>query len=282
MTEIQETKIEITLSSHDDSLHHLIAEEKKALKKLELIDKKNMKLNQEFFLDSGYKNRLTKRILHTFEPFLQSFCQKYSIPDLRNFSKSFIFDSENYQQWGMAYPVAICGLQISHIGKVGLHLWIVNNVVFKMKISPHLVKGFQKYLTNQKLMMIGSHGGNRDEDKMVKPFMDIRVDTIHCLNQLRDHGFLPDHVRNLPTFEKEIGYERKACKYFKHKKWERRMWFQAMNHSLLKHIRQKPQRICGCCNKPQDVVQYCCEDAFSALLIFLLYKKYESEIEKQN
>lgn len=234
-------------------------------------------------LDPKYLKQLAWKINDDeFRPFLRRFMIEYKILRLQPWKKTFIFDSENYQQGRKQYPICMCGIKIDSKGKISTRIWMIRNIINMQRDSGIIIGWFKTFLRNHGIQKIGFHGGNQEEYDLVAPFEERTFNTAEYLRLLRKNGIIPKQCSNLLQFEKKIGYTRHACALFKHKKWKRHMWFQAMKQSLFNHIKQQPQRTCLCCQKPQDIIKYCCEDAFSAFLIFLLYKKHENEIEKNS
>lgn len=133
---------------------------------------------------------------------------------------------------------------------------------------------------NRNYAYVVFHGQNSKESQIIQNLEIIPMNSAKLLEQLTMAKILPNHIHNLADFESHIGYKRKACLFFKHikkKEWDWKMPFQAMNHSLFLHFTGQEQRTCLTCHGVQDILFYCTEDAFSAFLIFCLYKKHEKK-----
>jgi hypothetical protein len=125
------------------------------------------------------------------------------------------------------------------------------------------------------------HGFNPKEQKMLNETPNPKINTQNILDFAKEKR-LENYTNKsgLHSFEERINFLRKYCGFIKdvHLDIEgvdrKQLAFlfpsQSMN-SLVSRSNNRPQRTCGFCGKPQDVLLYCLEDVFISLLILAYY-----------
>lgn len=251
-----------------------MAEERTILKNLDDDLYQNKKNHRRLRID---KTSLAKKIAD-YETFFTSFIANlpplFDQAHLKSLKSVCIIDSEEYHE----NLVCISAITLNQKSEFHVVPFILDNIIYKKEGDRHVATQFRKFLNQKNYKTVGYHGTNTKESYLFEDQKGEVVNTEFFLRLLREGKFLPPEIHNLIDFENFIGYERHACPFFKHKQWHWKMYFQAMNYSLLKHFQDQPQRICLTCKKPQDVLLYCSEDAFSAFLVYCLYKQHETDL----
>ncbi|UYP47156.1 hypothetical protein NEF87_003441 [Candidatus Lokiarchaeum ossiferum] len=249
-----------------------IAEERTILKQLDDELYQNKKNHRRLRVD---KTILAGKIVQ-YENFFTSFITKlpplFDQAYIKSLKNVCIIDSEEYHE----NLVCISAITLNQKSEFHVVPFILDNLIYKKEGDRQIISQFKKFLAQKNFSTVGYHGENKKESYLFEDQKGDVVNTEFFLRLLRDGKILPPEIQNLIDFENFIGYTRHACPFFKHKQWHWKMYFQAMNHSLLNHFQDSPQRICLTCKKPQDVLLYCSEDAFSAFLVYCLYKQYEN------
>jgi len=257
-----------------------VAQERKILKENDKNFFQNRRNHRTLRMDPGFREKLRQSYQTHFKQFLASnpkIIEDYGLNDVQDVCA---FDSEEYHD----SLVCFCAITVNTSSELQTEIFVLKNIIDKKQNDAQLNTLFQKFLHKHDFAYVVAHGQNSKESQILQTLKSIQINSAELMPLLRKAKLLPNHVKNLSDFESHIGYQRKACKFFKHVKkkdssgWNWKMPFQAMNHSLLLHFKSQEQRTCLTCNGIQDVLLYCCEDAFSAFLIYCLYKKHEKKI----
>ena len=80
-------------------------------------------------------------------------------------------------------------------------------------------------------------------------------------------------------FEDYLGFQRKGCPMLKHD-ISGNTFFNLSEISLDRILSKSILPTCAICNKEQDVILYCLEDAFASLLIYIYFSNHEPALCK--
>jgi hypothetical protein len=198
-----------------------------------------------------------------------------------------------FEQFFQKYPDPIAALDIEEMNfrmfcvlaveikpdlSVFVKLIAVEDIYPIERYAPPLRQQIRVWLKNLIGKNVVSHGSNEEEVGMIRDAGHIQINTQETLHQVR---FLNQEYSSkikgegLKHFEEYIDFKRSGCEFLKHDIPSQLFFKQAML-SLDHHLTQTPQRICGICNKNQDVLLYCLEDAFSSLLIHVYFMNREA------
>ncbi|UYP47141.1 hypothetical protein NEF87_003426 [Candidatus Lokiarchaeum ossiferum] len=122
-----------------------------------------------------------------------------------------------------------------------------------------------------------SHGTNQAEGQIIKDGGHFQINTqdvLHAAKYFNNHYAHHLKGEGLKHFEKMIEFERKACPVLKHE-MSGSTFFNLAEVSMDQLLCEQPLSVCGICHREQDVLLYCLEDAFSSLLIYIIFSNKE-------
>ncbi len=179
--------------------------------------------------------------------------------------------------------VCFCGIELLSDLQYRLYFKIAKNMFRRNNSNDLLNSLIVKTLRNLESNIVIAHGTNQKEHQYAQKSNKELVNT-ESLTRLSTHA-KKDLYRlsgsGLHHFEEKIGYKRIACSFFKHG-WKWFSSFNAMEWSFRNFIMKEDQRICTDCEKPQDVLLYCLEDAIVALFAYIWYTNHENDIVEKS
>ena len=130
--------------------------------------------------------------------------------------------------------------------------------------------------------LVIAHGNNANERQLAERTEKTLINTELCLQKASISKNPEFHVSGigLGAFEDKVGYNRLACKFFKHV-WYWKSYFRALEWSFRNYLTENSPRVCGDCHHPQDVLLYCLEDALVSLLIYIWYENHKIDIDPE-
>ena len=164
--------------------------------------------------------------------------------------------------------------------KVYIKMMCVEDIFPIERFTPPLKGKIRGWLKSVDTKYVINHGGNDEEAAMIRDSGHEQLNTQDILHKARFmNATYAKEIQGegLKSFEDFIHFQRVGCPFLKHE-----IPIQAFYHetllSLHNHLQKRPQRTCGICNKEQDVVLYCLEDAFSAILIEVYFANHEPQM----
>lgn len=138
----------------------------------------------------------------------------------------------------------------------------------------------QEWLLQMPSSRIISHGTNQNEENLIKTGGHFQINTQDILHEARHFSAKSAHSlkgEGLKHFEASIQFVREGCSVLKHNPSDV-AFFQLCEVSLDRLLSKEADLNCLVCQKPQDVLLYCLEDAFSSLLAYVHYANHMPEI----
>ncbi|MHA1745659.1 MAG: hypothetical protein ACTSWW_06645 [Promethearchaeota archaeon] len=143
-----------------------------------------------------------------------------------------------------------------------------------------LMAQMQEWLLQMPSSRIISHGTNQNEENLIKTGGHFQINTQDILHEARQFSAESAHMlkgEGLKHFEASIQFVREGCSVLKHNPSDV-AFFQLCEVSLDHLLSKEADLNCLVCQKPQDVLLYCLEDAFSSLLAYVHYANHMTEI----
>ncbi len=141
----------------------------------------------------------------------------------------------------------------------------------------------RQWLATVKSKKVMTHGTNEEEAAIIEQTGHEQVNTQDILEKaIASSAFYGGQITNvgLKHFEEFIRFKRKACSFFKH---DISIYLFTKQTFIFydRVLSNKELEKCEICKKPEDVMLYCLEDAFSSLLIYVYFKNHEPEMMKE-
>ena len=141
----------------------------------------------------------------------------------------------------------------------------------------------RQWLASVKAKKVMTHGTNEEEAAIIEQTGHEQVNTQDVLEKaISTNAFYGGQITNvgLKHFEEFIRFKRKSCSFFKHDI----SIFLFTKQTFIFYDRLlngKEIEKCEICKKPEDIMIYCLEDAFSSILIYVYFKNHEPEMMKE-
>ncbi len=253
-----------------------LSQEEEQLKKLEKEIKFNKKQLQSRVITIEAQEKAEQDFSKELKPIidlnrsgLQQFFQLHPEP-------LFAYDiEERYNR-----VVCFCGIEIFPSLEYKIYIKSEKNI-FRYSNSDSVLQAkirgiFSRITAN----LVIAHGNNLKERQLAEKTKKTLINTEICLQKATNPKNLEFKVSGigLGAFEEKVGYDRLACKFFKHK-WHWKSYFRALEWSFRNYLTGDPSRVCGDCHRPQDVLLYCLEDALVSLLIHIWFENHKNEID---
>lgn len=221
---------------------------------------------------STYYREIIDQKIQNFKPEIDAYFSAHESP-------VFAYDIEEQDN----KIVCFCGIELFADLSYRLYFKVNNNIFHLKNDSASLEKSILELFKHLQANTVIAHGFNQKELKFAedshKFLNNTEIFAATAMNSENDHYKLTG--RSLAHFESKIGFERAACAFFKHE-WIWFSCFNAMEWSFRNYLTGKEQRTCLDCQKEQDVLLYCLEDALVSLFICIWYKNHEQEILPSN
>ncbi len=213
-------------------------------------------------LTQQYRKNIEFHIKNYKEEFVKFF-QKHPEPILG-------FDIEEIRN----HMICVMGVKINPDLSTQVTTKVTNDIYSIKRSAIELQNRFEEWIKNQNSKWVITHGFNSKEYKLATQSQSIYVNSLKFLSNVKknhnnnDENPLSDV--GLRHFEQYIGFNRISCGILKHKtRFD--LFFDQFTVSLDRHLWNEPQRTCYLCDKIQDVLLYCLEDAFVSLLIVVWF-----------
>jgi hypothetical protein len=125
-----------------------------------------------------------------------------------------------------------------------------------------------------------SHGTNKAEEQIIKDGGHFQINTQDILHNAKyfNVGYAHNLTgEGLKHFEKAFKFHREGCPMLKHE-MTGGTFFNLAEVSLDHLLSDTPLPVCQMCQKKQDVLLYCLEDAFASLLIYILFSNKDPQL----
>ncbi len=254
-----------------------MAEEEKKMEKLYDLFKKKKG-------DPDIKIRdITNDLLAKYRPIIKSHIETYEsefisyFADHRDSIVSFDIE-EIYNQ-----SFLVMALEIKPDLTFFIKIITVDSIYPIRKYMDSIPSRIRQWLASVKSKKVMTHGTNEEEAAIIEQTGHEQVNTQDVLEKaISSSAFYGGQISNvgLKHFEEFIRFKRKACSFFKHDI----SIFLFTKQTFIYYDRvltNKDLEKCEICKKPEDVMLYCLEDAFSSILIYVYFKNHEPEMMKE-
>lgn len=257
----------------------VLSEEEKQLKSLEKQMWQHKRMLFRNIINLEQEEHLEQELHKNIAPLVE----KYSTMIQRYFethtTSLFAYDIEERHNKLLCF----CGIEIFPSMDYKIFLKVSRNVFQKSSSEAVLQAKIRNLFTNITADTVIAHGNNPKERELATKTNKVLKNSelyLQLAMNARNSEYCVNGI-GLSAFEEKIGHSRIACKFFKHD-WHWKSYFRAMDWSYQNILFEKPPRICIDCQKPQDVLLYCLEDAFTSLLIYMWAQNNKSEITSED
>jgi hypothetical protein len=221
-----------------------------------------------------------KLVLQKYKPLIESHVQTYRA-EFENYFQTHAepIAALDIEEWNFRM-FCILAIEIKPDLQVFVKLMVVDDIYPIERYTPKLRGQIRNWLKTLPGSIVISHGSNEEEAGMIHDSGHQQVNTQEYLHKVRfasEKYATQISGEGLKHFEEFIQFKRVGCSFLKHNITAQLFYEQAaisLDHQLM----QIPQRTCGICHLEQDVLQYCLEDAFSSMLIYIYFQNHEPEI----
>jgi len=218
------------------------------------------------------------KLVQSYRKIIQNHINNYKTEFITFFSKipsSLVgFDTESVR----GKLICVLGISINPDLSFRLANKVLNNIYQLNSDKDNLLEQFKSWLKEVSGQWVMTHGHNPQESRIIRSANCLPLNTYKILSFAKRSKNMNVNGLNgvgLIDFENLIHFQRHACHMLKHKvlfeKNSPNFFFDSALISLESHLKKKSPRLCQICNKPQDILLYCLEDAFVTILIFVWF-----------
>ena len=174
----------------------------------------------------------------------------------------------------------VLGIQVNPDLSFAIKIIAVEDIYPINQSHYQMMTQMQDWLLQMPSSKIISHGTNQNEENLIKTGGHFQINTQDILHEARQFSAESAHIlkgEGLKHFEASIQFHREGCSVLKHNP-SNVAFFQLCEVSLDRLLSKESDLNCLVCQKPQDVLLYCLEDAFSSLLAYVHYANHMPEI----
>ncbi|WP_457556551.1 hypothetical protein [Candidatus Harpocratesius sp.] len=254
---------------------HEYSPEEKVLKNFEkeLITQKKYLVALE--LSIKYQEELQNELTQLINSEFKSNSELFHIYFKNHSEPIFAYDIEEIHKKLLCF----CAIEVFPSLNYKVYIKVVKNIFRSENKDLVLQAKIRRIFSKIDANIVISHGCNIKERQLALKSKKRLENSELCLQNAlksKNDAYCISGI-GLSAFEDYFGYERIACKFFKHK-WHWKSFFRAMNWSYRNLLLQSEHHICLDCHKTQNVLLYCLEDAFVSMMIFIWYEKNKEKI----
>jgi hypothetical protein len=229
-----------------------------------------------FTMEEIAKDLVSNKYRQIIQEHIRRYAEEFTQYFKTNSEPLIAFDVEEMQ----FQMFCILAIEVKPDLRVFVKLMAVDDIYPIRKYSYILTPKFRGWLKSIDSQYVLSHGGNEEEQTLIKESGHTQINTQDIVHNAR---FLnPAYAsqitgEGLKHFEDFMNFQRKGCPFLKHD-IKIQTFYQQSVISMDHHLTKTPQKTCQICEKEQDVFLYCLEDAFSCMLIYVYFKNHNPEI----
>ncbi len=225
---------------------------------------------QKSIIDTRYNSIITTHI-QNYRSELEKYFLKHKKPLIA-------FDIEEWHN----RVFCILGIHIQTDLTFSIQLISVEDIYPINRSHNQLIARMREWLQNIPSTQVISHGTNQTEASIIQKAGHFQINTQDILHEVRLELVEYAHSlkgEGLGHFEHYLDFKRLSCGMLKHD-FTGNTFFDLAEVSLDRLLSKEKLPICAICGLEQDVLLYCLEDAFSSLLIYVIFSNHHPEICK--